>query len=193
MIAPVAAQTAPASAVVMYSMNSLTPAFFVRAAMTSPPILTPSPPLIAGKSNQSMSVPIVRAVLTCPGAVAPTKPPPQYISAAGGGGDAGLVVHIGSGRGAERLADAVDEAAGESGIDAAVDVGLIEDVGHGRDGRCDRRIAPVAICAEELRVRLGSSLANVDALEPVGQRPAIGSAESERLGAASGEFRQGSL
>src|SRR5947209_12722000 len=55
MIAPVPAQTEPASAVVMYCMNSLTPGLVVKAAMTSPPMVTDLLLLMLGKSNQSRS------------------------------------------------------------------------------------------------------------------------------------------
>ena len=62
MIAPVPAQTEPASDVVMYWMNSLTPGLVVNAAMTSPPMVTDLLLLIAGKSNQSIVSPTLRAV-----------------------------------------------------------------------------------------------------------------------------------
>ena len=58
-------------------MNSLTPGFVVRAAISSPPIsaaVSPVPPKV-GKLNQSMVLPISSALFVWPVAMPPTKPP----------------------------------------------------------------------------------------------------------------------
>jgi hypothetical protein len=75
MMAPVEAHTSPAAGVVIHSTNSATPGSSVRAAMTSPPMVTASPPSMEGNGNQSIVSPISRSGFTWPIAMAPTKPP----------------------------------------------------------------------------------------------------------------------
>ena len=97
MIAPVLAHVVPESAVVMNWMNSLTPGFVVRAAISSPPIsaaVSPLPPKV-GKSNQSIVSPIFEGLVRLAGGDAADE--------------AALVVQVGRRARAERLGDAVRE------------------------------------------------------------------------------------